>query len=163
MKRAFFVIILLGTSLAHANTPDALRSEDAIDEISAARAADESGDLALARVLSGEGDRETKLVAVRAAAHASAPEALVPSLVTLALSRDASLAPEAAWALVELFERLTVRELASREVLSADVRKACAAFSQVGEAKKPRADIALALAFSAERCTALVGEAPKEE
>lgn len=163
MKRVLFTASLLMASLAHADALDGLRNEDAIDEISAARAADETGDLALARVLAGEGERETKLVAVRASSHASAPETLVPALVDLALSRDPSLAPEAAWALLELFERLTVRDLAAREVLTADVQKACAAFARVDDAKKPRADIALALATAATRCAELSEQKPKAE
>jgi hypothetical protein len=163
MKRAFLAMSLLCASLAQADAPEALRAEDAIDEISAIRAADEAGDQALAKALGSDVDRESKLVAVRAAAHAGAPEALVPSLVELALSRDPNLAPEAAWALVELFERLTVRELAEREVLNADLQKACAPFADIDDAKKTRADIAQALTFAAARCSALMGETAKPE
>jgi hypothetical protein len=163
MKRAFLSVSLLCASLARADATEALRAEDAIDEISAARAADEAGDQALAKALGSEVDRETRLVAVRAAAHAGAPEALVPSLVELALSRDPNLAPEAAWALVELFERLTVRELAEREVLQADLQKACAPFADLDDAKKPRADIARALTFAAGRCSALLGKTQRPE
>jgi hypothetical protein len=163
MKRMLSLGLLFTASLAHAEASDALRSEDAVDEISAARAADEAGDLVLSRALGEEGARETKLVAVRAAAHAGAPEALVPALVELALSRDAVLAPEAAWALVSTFERLTPSELASREVLRTDLTRACTAFERVSSAPKPRADIALTLESSAARCALLLGAAPKPD
>jgi hypothetical protein len=157
MRRALFVLPLLAFCvLARADALEPLRRDDAVDDIALGRLAAETGDATLASVLDGGGGRDLVVAAVRASVHAHAPEALVPALVKLSVSRDPQLSDEAGAALTALFERLNADELASREVLLADLKSACAGFDVVDDAPKPRPDLAQALANSRARCTELM-------
>jgi hypothetical protein len=160
MRPGLVVLPLLAFSvLARADALEPLRRDDAVDDIALGRLAAEAGDATLASVLEGGGGRDLAVAAIRASVHAHAPEALVPALVKRAVSRDPQLSDEASAALTALFERLNADELASREVLLADLKTACAGFDALDAAPKPRADLAQALAASRVRCTELLKSA----
>jgi hypothetical protein len=148
--------LLLIASIARADASEALRRDDVTDELALAQIADETGDAGLASAIAAHDARGQALVAARAAVHASAPELLVPALVTLALSRDPALAGEAAESLTAIFDRLTPSELGAREVLLADLRTACEAFQKASSAPAPRADILAALTQAEARCQLLL-------
>jgi hypothetical protein len=156
MRPVPLLFVLSCASLVHADATDPLRRDDVSDELSVARVADEAGDAALLKALAQGAARDLALVAARAAAHADAPELLVPRLVELAKGRDPALAPEATASLLAIFERLRPSELAAREVLLADLRRACDALAAATEVSM-RPDLALALGFSAARCAELLG------
>jgi len=127
---------------------------DRVDPIGCARAAHEAGDAAvLAQLRSGEA-REARLVAVRAAPYAHAPEDLIAGLVELACGRDPNLAPEAALSLHAIAESLKPSELAAREVLLSDLAKAEERVAQ-GCEQTPAADVVFALESAKLRLQAL--------
>ncbi len=127
---------------------------DRIDAIGCARAAAEAGDAALLAKLGASDSREAALVAVRAAPYAHAPEDLVAALVDVACGRDPNLAPEAAFSLHAITQRLTQSELAAREVLLADLQKAEERVAK-GCEHDPEADIVFALDVAKQRLQAL--------
>jgi hypothetical protein len=127
---------------------------DQLDVIGCARAADEAGDAAIADALRKPKSRVSQLVAVRAAPFVHAPELLAPTLIDLACGRDPVIAVEAALSLEAMFERLTPTELASREVLKADL-SAAKERAEGGCALEPRADIHLVLQVFEQRLAAL--------
>jgi hypothetical protein len=157
MRRTVLFLLLAMTCLARADASEALRRDAVNDELALAQIADEAGDAVLAAALAGD-KRGEALVAARAAAHAAAPEQLVPALVKHALSRDPALAAEAAESLGAIFAQLTPSELGAREVLLADLRKACDAFSALQSAPAPRPDIAALLRQSGARCKLLLAQ-----
>lgn len=118
----------------------------AVDELDLARHADELGDARLRAALEDPSARPAAAWAARSAALARAPEALIPALARLACGRDPALAPEASHALRRIAERLTVSELAAREVLQTDLRDARHALACVAREPLPRADIVFELA-----------------
>jgi hypothetical protein len=122
---------------------------DRIGALALAQLAAEVGDLAIAHGLDARADRESGLVAVRAAAFAREPERLVPALVAIACGRDPVLAPEAGLTLWSLAETVTLARLAEREALLSDVRAAHQALAD-GCELPPRADIAQMLELTAQ-------------
>lgn len=148
---------------ARAGEVDPFRGADAIYENGLSRLAQEAGDAALLGALSGEGTRERRLLAIRAAPFAAAPERLVPGLIPLALGRDPNLAPEAAAALVALAEGLRPSVLAAREVLLSDLKEATDAIGQLKEGRAVRADVATNLEAFASSWAVLVASAQGEK
>jgi hypothetical protein len=164
MRRCFLLLGALLVSPAGAQTSlragdeHGLAAVDCVSEIGLARIAEELGDGALAARLSAAAERAPEraseltfdsyqtLLAVRASVHAQQPEALVPALATLACGRDPLLAPEAAFALSRIGERLQPSELAARESLNSDLRRAHDALECARRPPLPRADIAHVLA-----------------
>jgi hypothetical protein len=151
---------------ASAGNVDPFRDADPIHEIGLARLAAEAGDSALAAALgpndAGDVPRERAVLAIRAAPFAAAPEQLIPALLELACGRDPNLAPEAASALQQIGEGLRPSELAAREVLNADLRRARdAVTTHRAKAKALRPDIALAIDAVAADLSALVGMKPE--
>jgi hypothetical protein len=116
---------------------------DQIDAIGLSRAADAFGDARLEQALAAE-NRESALVALRAASFSQAPERLIPKLVTQACGRDPALAPEAALTLYTLAERMTAESFATREVLLSDLKAALQSLEK-GCAQEPRPDVAVAI------------------
>ncbi|HEY6876540.1 MAG TPA: hypothetical protein VI299_00925 [Polyangiales bacterium] len=140
--------LALGAMLAaaiwgRAAAADDFAPTDACDELALARAADRAGDQALAGYL--QADRYRALLAIRASAHAHAPELLIPALAVHACGRDPVLAPEAAHSLRKLAVRLSPSELAAREVLRSDLARAHDALACASAQPPPRADIVEAL------------------
>lgn len=156
--------VLLSVGAASAGATDPFRDCDPIHDIGLARLADEAGDSVLAGALAQGGDssRERALLAVRATPFAAAPEGLIPGLAKLACGRDPSLAPEAAAALAQIGERLRPSELAAREVLNADLRRALDALTAArSDARSLRPDIAHRLDSLVADLQALLGTKPE--
>jgi len=130
---------------------------DRIDEIGCARSAHEVGDQGLLSALTTPTNREKTLVAVRAAPYAHAPEDLLVGLVELACGRDPSLAPEAALSLHTIADTLSARELSTREVLIADLRRAEERLKE-GCEHTPQSDAAYALEYAMLRLVAVHSE-----
>ncbi len=150
-----FMLLTLGvcstcSASALAGAVDLSTFADRIDALGCARAAEEAGDAMLLSKLSRAPSRETRLVAVRAAPYAHAPEDLLASLVDLACGRDPNLAPEAALSLYAIAQKLTQSELAAREVLLADLAKAEERVSK-GCELEPEANVAFALDAAKQR------------
>jgi hypothetical protein len=141
MRRSAIALGALLTAIATpARAGDAFARTDPLDELSLARAAEAAGDAALIAAM--QVGRYEALVAIRASVHAHVPEQLIAALAAHACGRDPTLAPEAAYALGRLAERLTPSELAQREALQSDLARARASL----RCDRPaRADIAATL------------------
>jgi hypothetical protein len=122
---------------------DGFARTDATDELALARAAAGEGDVALAQRLAVGAPRYEALLAIRASAHARAPELLIPALAALACGRDPALAPEAALGLRKL--ELSPAGLAERETVRGDLERARQALACADRKPLPRADIVSAL------------------
>lgn len=141
MRAALVLVSLMLANAARAEDP----AQDLRTEIGLARVAEELGDAELSARLGPASARLASLVAVRASPYARAPERQIAALAAHACGRDPLLAPEAAFALREIAERLRPSELAARESLRSDLEAARAALACV-DRPPPRADIAQALA-----------------
>lgn len=124
-------------SVARAELDDPIGQADLISTIGLARVADEAGDARLLGWLKAQGRRDLSLVGVRAAPFAYAPERLVPELARLLCGRDPVLAPESAYALAQIAERITPAAVELREAAIADFASARAALACAREHEPP--------------------------
>ena len=142
MRAAFLLVPLLTVSAAAQD----LESADLVSAIGIARTAEELGDSILLARLGGDQKVRDQLIATRASVHARAPEVLIPALAPLACGRHPVLAPEAAFAIFQIADRLRPSELAARETLKSDLRRARDALECARRPPLPRADIVYLLA-----------------
>jgi hypothetical protein len=134
--------LAVSAAVARAELEDPIGQADVISTIGVARVADEAGDQRLASWLKSSARRDLVAVAVRASPFAYAPERLVPELARLLCGRDPVLAPESAYALAAIAERLSPGAVELREAALADFRTARQALSCAREQEAPvRADL----------------------
>jgi hypothetical protein len=129
LASALALIGALIGSAASAEFDDPIGQADLISTIGVARVADEAGDQRLLSWLKAPARRDLALVAVRAAPFAHAPELLVPELARLLCGRDPVLAPESAYALAQIVERITPSAVELREAALADFATARASLA----------------------------------
>lgn len=142
MRSALLLLPLLTLKVA----AEDVAAVDLVSDIGIARVAEELGDSALLARLGGDQKVHDQLVATRASVHARAPEALIAALAPLACGRHPVLAPEAAFAIFHIAEGMRPSELAARETLKSDLRRARDALECARRAPVPRADIVYLLA-----------------
>lgn len=138
---------------------DPFASAATADPLDLARLAHAEGDGAVLERLADDRPFATRLAAIRATPHLSAPEAALPALARIASGRDADLAPAAALAALRIARDLGAFDLERREAPLPPLREARAAFARLAGDEAARADIRRAAAFVADALAAVAGTA----